>query len=273
MVTKSKALSAMVQDVSNAFSKRSHKPQQVIDDLIQLSCNLITESVFITKAFRNTLFAYSPGFRNELTHYKTEPKAWKLLQDLHLEYMKTILENEPFADIVGMMYDETLSGSRLGQFLTPPDVADGLLPFVIGAIMEPINEKTTIGDICGCGAGSLILGQIKAIYKNQGKDSVKNLLVVANDIDMKMVQMTTAQIVLSSCIHRIPLGGLTAYNCNTITQYQEMNQGLHKAFAWIPEAPTVLYLEAIREKAMHDSQMVKNVSKKHEINDLNVACA
>lgn len=257
----------MILGVCNASTGKNLKPQQVIEDLIQLSCNLITESVFITKVFRNTLFAYSAGFRNELSHYKSEPKAWELLQELHLEYIKTILENEPFTDIVGMMYDETLSGSRLGQFLTPPDVADGLIPLIMGAIMKPIKEKTTIGDMCGCGAGSLILGQIKSVFKNQGKEAVKHLLVVANDIDMKMVQMTTAQIVLSSCIHRIPLGGLTTYNCNTITQYQEMNEGKHKAFVWIPEAPTELYFEAIREKAIHDSERKNNVSKKVTIKE------
>ncbi len=238
-----KQFAKKIQDVCNSFNRKNANIRNVIDDLMQLGCNMLSEPNFIDRSFRNTLWACKEDFRKELSHYKEEPKAWNLLQELFNEYLHVINDNEPFADIVGMMYDETAhKGNNLGQFLTPPDLADLLGELLIAGNPESITKDMLIGDFCGCGAGSLILGQIKAIYNHHGKDAVKHLNVVANDLDACMSKMATVQTVFSSIVHRIPLGSFTTFNANTVTQYSEMSEGKHVIYKWIPEVSNDMYL-------------------------------
>lgn len=260
MKNKHQTLSKKVQTVCNTFNRRNANPRQVIDDLMQLACNLITEPAFIPKAFKNTLYCYKSGFRNELSHYKEEPEAWTLLQLLYNDYMQAILDNEPFTDIVGMMYDESLGKNNMGQFLTPPDLADKLVPFLTGAVAPKITAPIKIGDICGCGAGSLILGQIKGFIMEQGEDVAKHLHVVGVDSDMRMVRMTTAQVVLSSICHRIPLGSFTSYHANAIAEfgYTAEQDEKHLAYFWQPEVPNDEYFKAIYAKELDALEQITN---------------
>lgn len=275
MKSKHKALGKKVHAVCNAMNRRNTNARQVIDDLMQLACNLITEPAFIPGAFKNTLYCYRDGFRNELSHYKEEPKAWALLQELYFDYQRAILDNEPFTDIVGMMYDENIGKNDMGQFLTPPDLANNLMPFLIGAVAPKIVEPTRIGDICGCGAGSLILGQIKGFIQGQGEEVAKHLHVVGVDLDVRMVRMTTAQVVLSSIFHRIPLGSFTSYRANAITEfgYTAEEDEKHLAYFWKPEVPKDEYFKAIFAKELHALEQITarwKPEKKEEVKTVQI---
>lgn len=234
-------LSKQVSRVATIARNRTEK--EVIEDLMQMQCNLLSEPAFIEVAFPNTLYRFGPGFRQELSYYKHDPKAWDELQKLSLMFMQAIAEAEPFTDHMTKIYDMEVKGDRLGQFLTPPDLADMLAHLTL-SIAPPITRPHTIGDDTGCGAGSLVLGLIKTVLKTQGKGAVSMLDVIANDLDAHMAKICTVQVVLNSCIHRIPLRSVRVMNGNILTEYDEMNEGKHMLYQWHPNTPDRLYQAA-----------------------------
>lgn len=237
--------------IKELFTKSKHNtnPKKVIEDMVQMTFNLVTEPEFMARTYPNTAYAHKDGMRNELTSYKKDPAAWKLLQEIVMDYMQAIRDAEPFADIIGGMYDEYL-GNVLGQFLTPVDVAEGVSRIMM-AMMPPITEPINIGDPCGCGAGSLILSQLRAIYEEQGADALALVNVMAMDLDANMVRLCTVQIVLSSIIHRIPLKGYYAYWGNVITEFEKDTL----AFIWEPNLPRDEFVQKTmngQQKAMYE---------------------
>jgi hypothetical protein len=244
MTNLSKQVAKVVQVARNRNTK------QVIDDLMQMYCNLLTEPAFIEKAFPNTLYRFGAGFRQELTYYKKDLPAWYELTKLSQMFLQTVAAAEPFTDHMGSLYDLELRGNTLGQFLTPPDLAE-LIGDLHMSVAEPITNPKTIGDDTGCGAGSLILGLLRAVLTTQGKGAVSMLNVVANDLDPEMAKICAVQIVMNSCIHRIPVHSLTVHNCNVITEYMEMQQGKHIAFQWLPNTnKSIFEANAIAQQAL-----------------------
>lgn len=214
---------------------RNRSTKQVIEDLMQMQCNLLTEPVFIEKVYPNTLYRYGEGFREELNYYKKDAPAWAELTKLSTMFLHAVAEAKPFTDHMGSLYDLELRGNTFGQFLTPPDLAE-LLGDLHMSLEQPITSPKTVGDDTGCGAGSLLLGYLRGVLRHQGKGAISMLHVVANDLDTQMVKICAVQIALNSIIHRIPLNSLTVHNCNIISEYMEMNAGKHVAFHWIPNA-------------------------------------
>ena len=241
MTRTNKEISKKIQKLCND-SKFINDPKQVIDDMIQMSFNFLTEPFVIGKAFPRTRYTFKNEMRNELTPYKKDPKVWALLQEIVMDYMQAIRDAEPFSDVIGGMYDEYL-GKRLGQFLTPTDVAQACAAICM-ATMPPLTEPINIGDPCGCGAGSLVLAQLEAIYQAQGKDALKLVNVMVTDIDANMIRMATVQIVLSAMFHRIPLGSFAAFCCNVITEYENSDT---LAIYWEPEMTPEKYFETSPE--------------------------
>lgn len=238
-------LSKQVEKVSKIAKNRTTK--QVINDLMQMFCNLITEPAFIEVAFPNTLYRYQAGFRQELSYYKTDLPAWNELQTLSQMFMQAIKKSEPFTDVIGQLYDLELVGNTMGQFLTPPDVADTLASLT-APLMGEITEPLTIGDMTGCGAGTLVLSQVKGILHTQGRGAVRFLDVRALDLDMNMAKMATVQIVLSACIHRIQIRSLIVHQGNAITDYTAVNEGKKSIFEWMPNAPLAFYCKVYQAK-------------------------
>ena len=252
-----KAMTNLSKQVAKVVQvARNRNTKQVIEDLMQMYCNLLSEPAFIERAFPNTLYRYGAEFRQELTYYKKDKRAWEELQTLSQMFLQAIAEAEPFTDHMTSLYDLELKGNTLGQFLTPPDLAD-LLGALIMNISEPITSPTTIGDDTGCGAGSLVLGQIKATLARDGKGAVSMLNVVANDLDPHMAKICTVQVVLNSCIHRIPLKSVRVFNGNIITEYEEMNQGKHVLYHWLPNAHQSLYDDVVRFSQEHKTNKTK----------------
>ena len=225
-------LSNQVQKVVQATDGRNTK--QVIDDLMQMLCNLISEDIFIKSAFKNTVISCNDDFRSELTYYKKNPVAWDELQVLAEMFMQAVKDSEPFTDLIGMLYDINIKGNKnLAQFLTPPKVAFGCAKILMSST-GPITEPVKVGDNAGCGAGGLILGLLRATLNMCGKDSIKNMDVVAVDIDINMVKMTTVQVVLNSVFHNISVRSFSSHRANMITEYRAYNEGKQVAYLWIP---------------------------------------
>ena len=236
-------LSKQVQKVVQLCKGRTTK--QVIDDLIQMHCNLICNPKFIEVVFPSTLYQYNSEFAQDLAYYHTNPQAMQELTVLAGMFRKAILESEPFSDVMGLLYDMEIQGNTFGQFLTPPDIADLVAELAV-TVDKPFNEPRTIGDDMGCGAGGLILGLINAIYRTQGKGAVRNLDVRAVDMDINMVKIATVQIVLNSCIHRIPVKSFLAHHANILTEYDEMQERQHRAYCWMPALPSQVYQQGFK---------------------------
>jgi type I restriction-modification system DNA methylase subunit len=198
------------------ISNQRTRPKQVLDDLIQLNFNLLTEPRFQVKANFGGAYWYEDGLRNELTSYKKDLKAWQILQELSLDWVRAIAENEPFTDIFNTIYDQYL-GETLGQFLTPIDVAQALAAIANPTVPE--NESITLGDPCGSGVGSLILSQLQHIHQNQGKAALRRVNVIAMDLDYRMVQATAVQVGLNCLVHQVKLESFHVHHGNTITDY------------------------------------------------------
>jgi len=224
MKNNTKNFSKLVKEIGQV-SAQCLTPKQVIDDLIQLSCNLLTEDEFLAKAFPRAFFRQSAVIRQEMHQYKNDPKAWALMSELVFEYMKLIKESEPFEDVLGSLYGEHL-GQVLGQFLTPRNVCNVVSIIAMGdSKPEDFSKIVRIGDPTGCGAGSMILAQLRVILGKHGKVALKNCEVLAVDLDPRMIRMTTSQICLSAAIHRIPLRMFQAFAKNVLSQYDEINHG------------------------------------------------
>ena len=234
-------LSKQVARVATVARNRTEK--QVIEDLMQMYCNLLTEPAFIEKAFPKTLYRFGKNFRQELSYYKHDPKAWDELQKLSQMFLQTVAEAEPFTDHMTSLYDMEIKGERLGQFLTPPDLAEMIaeLQMTSSTLTEAPSRPYTVGDDMGCGAGSLLLGFIRAVLRKHGKGAVSMLNVRANDLDPEMVKIATVQIVLNSCIHRIPLHSFHIDNANILSEYAAMQEGKHLGYHWLPNTNDRFY--------------------------------
>ena len=227
-----KDMSKQIQELCQVKRRR---PKEVIDDMVQMTINtIITQPIFMEQSFPNTLYHFVPNFYTRLIRYEKDPTAMSMFQELCLTYTQTIQQQPAFTDVLGSLYDQHL-GEDLGQFLSPPDIAN--LLGELSTINGPILEQSTIGDDC-CGAGSLVLGQLRSRLQSEGKASLKLLHIHINDIDMNMVKMATAQIVLSSAMHRIPIGSLTAHHGNAL-----LHQTCPTVFQWYPALPKRIYEE------------------------------
>lgn len=207
-----------------SVSKITSNPKEVFDHLMILGFNLLNEGSLnlIVRTFQH--IKCNQDFVVELDVYKKDLKAWDLLQECFVEYLKEIRNNDLFDDVIGLQYDQYL-GKVLGQFLTPKAIADGGCQMALINSMSELIEKQkhfNVGDIC-CGAGALQLGVLRQIYERHGEEGLRYVHLIANDIDVNMVRMCSVQIVLPCIVHSVSVGSFESTNYNIITQYKEFN--------------------------------------------------
>ncbi|ACT51314.1 N-6 DNA methylase [Methylovorus glucosotrophus] len=213
MTTNKISISKLIEQIIQKSNYRL-KPKDVFDDIIQLTFNCVFSGQV---QYEHNLFIdywIDPALKNAMTKNRYSEDNYKLLTQATGLFVNQFKTNEPFTNIVGEMYDEYL-GDVLGQFLTPNDVAD--LVAELHFEKEPITKNKIIADDMGCGSGSLILASLRNILKNHGKEALKHIELVAMDIDMKMVQLCSIQIVLHCLFHRIEINNLKMYWANTLT--------------------------------------------------------
>lgn len=210
-----------------ATSNHRSKPIEVIQDMAQAMFNLMTTPAHVADVAPISGFYYRPEFRTHVRDIHRRPEDAQALHEAVAIWIRSIHESAPFTDVMTNLLAPHC-GDKLAQFLTPPDLAAGLLPFLTGALkgqMVPDHEEIRIADPAGCGAGSLILGQLKYIYETQGREAVSRVHVTGVDLDPTMAMLTAVQIGMNVLVHRLQPASIHIHCGNGITDYDDERKG------------------------------------------------
>ncbi|MEL4177753.1 N-6 DNA methylase [Roseateles sp. PN1] len=213
-------------DKLSAISKHRSRPIEIIQDMTQGLFNILTTPQLVASAAPVSGFYYRPEFKTNPRDFHRQPEADKALFEAITIWIRTIAENEPFTDVMNELFAPHL-GESLGQFLTPPDLAAGLLPFLMGinGPIVPPEDEIHIADPAGCGAGSLILGQLKYIYHDEGPEALSRVHVTGVDLDPTMAMLTAVQIGMNVLIHGAQPASINIHCGNGITDYDDEIKG------------------------------------------------
>lgn len=146
---------------------------------------------------------YGPelGFRTLKEHSPpVEPLAHAIKA-----YMELVIECRPFEDVLVWVHAELLatkSGEGLGQFFTPPDMVE--LQVALSRHVKPhlASPRRIRIHEPACGAGGLLLGQIRSLMKELATDTIE---VSAIDLDPFCVAMTALQLQAAQVLHYSPV--------------------------------------------------------------------
>lgn len=184
--------------------------------------------MFIDYAFKSMLQALSlmQTFGAELYMKKrVEESQWNVKDSPELgqsvkSYCELVRACDPFTDVFSMLHEELLltgrRGEGLGQFFTPPDLADAL-----AELMPVLTAGKTIEDYC-CGAGSLPLAALKRCAMT-APEALSTVTLILNDIDELACKVAFLQVVANMLVHRVQIGKVRMFNCNAITEWSEPN--------------------------------------------------
>ena len=213
-------------------SRQGLTEQQCLIDLSQISFNTVCSQWFVGMKFQKGSIYHSDFMALELTNYRQDPEAWELLQTITQDYWQLVKLCEPFTDVMHLIgYSSKTLSKAMGQFLTPPAVAEGLNRLTTTIPDLQGDRHITVGDFGGCGAGSLLLGWLRHAHSLH-PTRLSQVHMFGVDIDQKMVRMTALQITLSCLAHDIQLGSLTLHCCNGLTDYDEYAFGSTKFLAF-----------------------------------------
>ncbi|MCL2299260.1 MAG: N-6 DNA methylase [Firmicutes bacterium] len=188
---KEKGRTQEFQDVFHGLCK-THGSRSVWDDfLLIVACGL-----------SNTIDSENVAHRTELyeqtiKRYSTEEVGQ--LAQLQANMVLALKEN-PDQDFLGEIFQGLeLNNRRAGQFFTPYNVSKMMAMMSCGNPAAEIKEKgyITVSDCC-CGAGGLLIAYANAA-REQGVDVRRDVLFVAQDIDLTSVLMTYVQIAILGC--------------------------------------------------------------------------
>ncbi|EMM2241340.1 hypothetical protein E6W26_29080 [Pseudomonas aeruginosa] len=153
-----------------------------------------------------------------------DSKALIAIERAVTHYLHMVRQAEPFTDLLSMLHEEILltgrRGDRLGQFLTPADLAQALSCLVMDD--DEIRSMRGVKTIAEptCGVGSMILAPLARIAAiDPTKISLMDVLI--NDIDTLMCKAATVQLLASSMMHKMPFYKLKVYNCNLILDWSK----------------------------------------------------
>lgn len=226
-----KNITKMVQ-----VSRQGLTEQQCLIDLSQLSFNFMSSTWMWRMKFPAGSMFNMDFMAQELTNYKQDPEAWELLEIVLEDYWQLVKMCEPFTDVMHLIgYSSKTLSKAMGQFLTPPSVADGINRLTTTVPDLQTGRHITVADFGGCGAGSLLLGWLRhahSLYPTR----LNQVHMTGVDIDQKMVRMVALQITTSCLFHNIEIGSLSLHCCHAIIDYDEYAFGSTKfmAFRFIP---------------------------------------
>lgn len=213
-------------------SKQGLTHQQCLIDMSQLSFNFVCSQWFWRSAFPTGAMFHEDFMEQELTSYKKDPEAWELLQTVTTDYWELVKLCDPFTDVMHLIgYSSQKLSKALGQFLTPPAVADCLFKLTCDLPELETDEHSLVGDPAGCGAGSLLLGWLRHAHAMH-PTRLGQVHMFGVDQDPKMVRMTALQITLSCIFHNIQLGSLSLHCCHAIINYDHYAFGSNKFLAY-----------------------------------------
>lgn len=188
-----------------------HAVWQVFSDFLEISAIAISNAVDIrNKEEREKKYLETINKYNK----KEQTTLAEMLACL-TQAMEEEIKKGGTKDVLGEIFHELeLHNKYKGQFFTPPNICEAMGMMSLANIDKKlIQEKgfITLGEPC-CGSGAMILGFTKAL-KKENINYCKQLLVTAEDIDLKCVHMTYLQLSL----YGIPA---VVIHGNTLTQEQ-----------------------------------------------------
>jgi len=157
---------------------------------------------------------YGPelGFRTLKEH---SPPVGQLAHAIKA-YMKLVIECRPFEDVLVWVHAELLAakgGEGLGQFFTPPDLVELAVTLFRHSKPRAANPRRFRIHDPTCGAGGLLLGQIRSRLEEFPADTIE---VSGVDLDPFCVAMTALQLQASQVLHRSPLKHVDLWVGNTL---------------------------------------------------------
>jgi hypothetical protein len=211
---------SLSQAIKNHVAKSSNdrNVEQAITTLSSMLFNLLNCQPFSAK----TLFkdGYMVNFKDKNKYSQSELDT---ISQMVSSYLQTLKSKKPFEDILSDELASHLDGSW-GQYLTPSDLSLSLSKLNITQSLSKIeeayksNQMFRIGDICGCGAGSLLLSTLHTIYL-QAPHLLSCISVTGVDKDETMCKLTASQLAYNCIIHNIPLFNVEVHHCNAVTEY------------------------------------------------------
>lgn len=212
-------------EVCSNFNKSGVKEVKAIALVYQVAFKLIEQSNKLNYPIQYKFTAIDIN-KNALEKYKDSVHQAAVL------LLNAVEEGEAFDDLMTMFIEETgAMNTNLAQYFSPSDIAEttGMLS-LIGADVESFeqDEYVSIGDPTGCGAGSLVLGQLRAMSKMNGfKDHhYQSVSVYMNDLDEDLHRIAFFQVLLSSLLHCKPVGRLEVENKNILSEYTKQTDSL-----------------------------------------------
>lgn len=201
-----KALLQIINDISSITHKREI---DILREAVEVSALFFSST--ITPHYETKLPGFEQVTKNRLLRLNSILEATpKNISNLYTDFLNELIKSFsdcPY-DYLGELINN-LSGfsSRLGQFMTPGNVADLMNEISIASDSE--GEVKTINDPA-CGTGGLAIS-IGKTYLKKGINYQPITQVFCSDIDFFMVQCTYVQLCLmgfeGSVIHSDTLKG------------------------------------------------------------------
>ncbi|SDG94733.1 N-6 DNA Methylase [Paraburkholderia phenazinium] len=138
---------------------------------------------------------------------------------LFMLYATAVRYSVPFTDVLGDLYTKLLAkrgGDGLGQYFTPPDLADLAAAPGIDFAVRRGDEMLTIHEPT-CGAGGLLLALFRD-RENQPGLRPEDRLIQAQDLDPLCCAMTALQFCMNAFVHQRPIGELIVRCGNTLAK-------------------------------------------------------
>lgn len=172
-------------------------PEQAIDDMSQIAFNTLNMNLLPASTLY-TGHIVNEGLFSELSAYDEDPDGWAVMEELVQGYFRRIRDAAPFEDVLAIL------GAEQG-----------------GAGSEVLVNRSEDGGIelidLSCGQGGRLLAEMRRI----GASDWQRVRVIAGDIDYRMVQRVTNQIMLASLVHGIALGGVSVHKGNLMQEFGE----------------------------------------------------
>jgi len=152
--------------------------------------------------------------------YPVPADAQPLVQQAIGCYDQALSKEEPFKDILGILYEELAShGGKqlLGQFFTPWSIASMM------ARMNADPDHQTAGNGLkafsdpACGSGVMLLAKANQLLEANGPDELRNWQFHGCDIDGICARMTAIQLAANCAVHRLEIGEIIIQQGNTLS--------------------------------------------------------
>lgn len=232
-MNKENRLKAIHKGLDRIANLRCISRTEAFHDLIQSLCNGISEQlVKFGMLTQGSFMAFNESFRIPMQGYSGSPEAWKYLGETTVLVVEA-MRADPFSDVLGELNVDGLK-SYLGQYPTPPDLAE-----LVSVFMQPESTSLagkSVGDLGGCGFGSLLLGSLRSAFRKHGSQGLRGVHVEGWDVDIWMAKATAAQLCWHAFIHRCEID-IRVVHANAIADYEAINKGEKTLFElkpWLP---------------------------------------